>query len=176
LRFEKSVSALAGGRGLRPPQWKGFEKGSGKMRHRILLIDDSHDMHELVRASLQDEPLSVGSMYDGKSGIELARQLPPDLILLDLDLPDADGFEICDRLQNDPLTARIPVVFLTAAGATEQKVRGLDLGGSDYITKPFDPLEFAARIRAILRAKSTTDSIRSKRVNEFIGRALGKAA
>jgi DNA-binding response OmpR family regulator len=146
------------------------------MLHKILLIDDSDAIHELVRASLHDEPVSVGSKYDGSSGLELAQKLPPDLILLDLDLPDADGFEICDRLKTDPLTANIPVVFLTAAGATKQKVRGLDLGGTDYITKPFDPPEFAARIRAILRAKSATDSIRSKRVNEFIGRALGKAA
>jgi two-component system cell cycle response regulator len=145
------------------------------MRHRIQLIDDSEAVHDLVRASLHDQPVTIGSTYDGDSGFELAMQLPPDLILLDVDLPGADGFAVCERLKGEPLTASIPIVFLTAAGASEHKVRGLDRGGTDYITKPFDPSEFAARIRAILRAKSITDSLRSKRVNDFIGRALDKA-
>ncbi len=140
------------------------------MRQKILLIDDSEAVHQLVRASLAEEPVTIGSAYDGNVGFELAVRMPPDLILLDVDMPGADGFEVCRQLHEDLRTANVPVVFLTAAGSSQQKVHGLDAGGSDYITKPFDPSEFAARVRAALRAKMAHDALRSTRVAEFIGR------
>jgi DNA-binding response OmpR family regulator len=142
------------------------------MRRKILLIDDSPEVHQLVRASLDDEPIEFHSAFEGNGGINLATEWNPDLILLDIDLPGADGFEVCRRLHADVRTADIPIVFLTALAESRSKVEGLDLGGSDYITKPFDPNEFAARIRALLRTKTRVDSIRSKRVNDFIRRSL----
>jgi two-component system, cell cycle response regulator len=142
------------------------------MRQFILLIDDSEAVHALVRASLEDEPVAVESAYDGESGAALAMKFRPDLVLVDVDMPGIDGFEVCRRLSNEVRTANIPVIFLTAAGAAELKVRGLDLGATDYITKPFNPPEFAARIRAALRTKSRADTMRSQFVQDFIAGAL----
>ena len=142
------------------------------MRKTVLLIDDSKDIHELVRAALSAEPVAVASAYDGASAIEVLGRAYIDLILLDVDLPGENGFEICTRLQQDPHTASIPVIFLTASAESQDKVRGLDSGGSDYVTKPFDRSEFAARVRSALRGKSKVDTLRSKTVNEFIDRVL----
>ena len=142
------------------------------MRRKILLIDDAPDVHQLVRASLENEAILLRSAFESNGGISLATQWSPAIILLDVDLPGADGFEVCRRLSADVRTADIPIVFLTALAESRSKVEGLDLGGSDYITKPFNPEEFAARVRALLRTKTRIDSIRSKRVNDFIRRSL----
>ena len=138
------------------------------MRRKILLIDDSPRIHQLVLAALAEELVVIGSAFDGEAGIKLAVASNPDLILLDVEMPGIDGFEVFKRLNADLRLKGVPVVFLTALSASQQKVQGLDIGGADYITKPFDPDEFAARIRATLRSKAKVDSIRSERVNEFI--------
>src|SRR5205814_188986 len=80
-----------------------------------------------------------------------------DLVLLDVDMPDMDGFEVCRRLKGQPATMNIPVVFLTGAGSTDEKIRGLELGAVDYVTKPFEPAELRARVRAALRTKYLLD-------------------
>jgi DNA-binding response OmpR family regulator len=159
-------------------EFRSFRTGQfgGTMRRKILLIDDSPAVHDLVRASLAEEPAIMYSAYEGTEGISLAREWRPELILLDVDMPGADGFEVCRRLSADVQTADIPIIFLTASADSRKKVMGLDLGGSDYITKPFNPAEFSARIRASLRAKTRIDAMRSKRVNDFIQRALQPAS
>jgi diguanylate cyclase (GGDEF)-like protein len=123
------------------------------MTQQLLIIDDSPFIHSLVRARLGAEPVKIQSAESGARGIELARAAPPDLILLDVDMPELDGFEVCARLKADAATKNVPIVFLTAASTPEQKLRGLELGATDYIAKPFDPAELKARVRACLRSE-----------------------
>ena len=125
--------------------------------NRVLVIDDSESIHKLVVARLRPEGLEVLGEVDGERGIERAIADQPDLILLDIGLPNVDGFEVCRRLKEHPATRSIPVIFLTGTADTESKVRGLDLGAVDYVTKPFDQVELRARVRAALRAKRLQD-------------------
>jgi diguanylate cyclase (GGDEF)-like protein len=126
-------------------------------RQTVLVIDDSVLIHSLVRVRLEDEPIEVHFADSGRAGLEKAASLQPDLILLDVDMPEMDGFEACRRLKADPATSAIPVVFLSGASTAQQKVQGLDLGAVDYVTKPFDPAELRARVRAALRTKYLMD-------------------
>lgn len=121
------------------------------MQQQLLVIDDSKPIHTLVRSLLADEPVEIHSAPDAKLGITLAASLRPDLILLDVDMPETDGFEACRLLKADPITASIPIVFLTSLSSTEEKVHGLNMGAVDYVTKPFKLSEFLARVRASLR-------------------------
>ena len=122
-----------------------------------MVIDDSVLIHSLVRARLEDEPVEMHFAESARDGIAKAASLAPDLILLDVDMPEMDGFEACRRLKADPATSAIPVVFLSGASTAQQKVQGLDLGAVDYVTKPFDPAELRARVRAALRTKYLMD-------------------
>jgi diguanylate cyclase (GGDEF)-like protein len=127
------------------------------MSQTLLLVDDSIPLHKLVRAQLEAEPIEVESAYDGESGLNAAISLRPAMILLDVDMPEIDGFEVCRRLKSNPVTASIPVIFLTANSLTADKVRGFETGGADYVTKPFKPEELRARVRATMRAKHQLD-------------------
>ncbi len=118
---------------------------------RILLVDDEPDVIDLVRYRLQGAGHSVLVAADGLSGLRLARENRPDLIVLDLMLPQMTGQEVCRRLKTDPETAAIPVVMLTARGEPPERVAGLEIGADDYVTKPFSPRELILRIEAILR-------------------------
>jgi two-component system, OmpR family, response regulator len=125
--------------------------------HRLLVVDDEPTLRELLAATLRFAGFSVTSAATGQEAIEAARADPPDLVLLDVMLPDLDGFEVVRRLraQPTPVGARrsqqVPVLFLTARDGAHDKVTGLSLGGDDYVTKPFDLGELIARIRAVLR-------------------------
>jgi diguanylate cyclase (GGDEF)-like protein len=125
--------------------------------NRVLVIDDEESIHKLVLARLRPEGIEVTSELDGQRGIERAIEDPPDLILLDVGLPVMDGFEVCRRLKEHHSTRHIPIVFLTGETTTDAKVRGLDLGAVDYVTKPFDQVELRARVRAALRTKRLQD-------------------
>src|SRR5579872_2383143 len=129
---------------------------------KLLIIDDSEDIQELVRVWLSQQALDFHSCSDGLLAQATAREVRPDLILLDVDLPGVDGFEICQRLKADPVTSQIPVVFLTGAASTEEKLRGLEMGATDYVTKPFDPAELRARVRASLHTKNLIDLLAQK--------------
>jgi two-component system phosphate regulon response regulator PhoB len=143
------------------------------MMHKLLIIDDAADVHRLIRARLEeDAAYEIRSAFDAESGANLARAFRPDLILLDVDLPGLDGYALCEQLKHDPQTARIPVVFLTAAHTTAHKVRGLELGAIDFITKPFDPAELRARVRASLRTKALIDELSDSRVRTFVRDAM----
>ena len=124
---------------------------------RVLVIDDSEPIHKLIVARLRPEGLEVMKELDGVRGIERAIEEQPDLILLDVELPDLDGFEVCRRIKEHPDTRDIPIIFLTGTTSTDSKVRGLDLGAVDYVTKPFDQVELRARVRAALRTKRLQD-------------------
>jgi two-component system, cell cycle response regulator len=121
------------------------------MNLSILMIDDSLLLHRLVASQCNSLGMAIHSAYDGGNGLTMAAQYRPSMILLDLDLPDIDGFEVCRRLKSDRETSRTPVIFLTADVTSGNKTKGLDLGAVDYITKPFRVEELLARVRSSLR-------------------------
>jgi two-component system, OmpR family, response regulator len=116
---------------------------------RLLVVDDEPNILELLSVSLRFSGFEVHTASNGQQAVTLARRLKPDLLVLDVMMPELDGFEVVRRLRGEG--SRAPVVFLTAKDATEDKVRGLTLGGDDYVTKPFSLEEVVARIRAVLR-------------------------
>lgn len=123
---------------------------------KILIVDDEADIRELVRFALQSVGLSdTIEAADGREAIALARKEHPDLILLDLMMPGVGGLDVCKTLQADPQTVDIPIVILSALGDEADIVCGLELGASDYVTKPFSRRILAARVRAQLRARET---------------------
>src|SRR5437762_1926392 len=107
------------------------------MLQTVLIVDDSIPLHKLVKTHLEPDSIAVQSAYDGESAIAKAVSLHPDLILLDVDMPQLDGFEVCRRLKANPQTANIPLIFLTASTVIADRVKGLDLGAADYMAKPF---------------------------------------
>src|SRR5687767_10189446 len=129
---------------------------------KILVIDDAEPIHDLLRYHLADEPVEIHSALDAKAGVRLALALAPDMILLDVEMPDVDGFEAIRQLKREQATLGIPVVFLTGVTTTEEKIRGLDLGATDYVTKPFEPAELRARVRATLRTRRLLDLLSRK--------------
>jgi DNA-binding response OmpR family regulator len=119
---------------------------------RILLVEDDPDIALSLRTKLErDGGYEVEVVADGPTGLARATAEPPELVLLDVNLPGIDGFEVCRRLRKVPETAAVPVIMLTARIGEDDRVRGLDLGADDYITKPFSPKEALARVRAVLR-------------------------
>jgi len=126
---------------------------------KVLIVDDNTKIMAIAEVHLKKEGLEVLCVEDGKSALESARQEKPDLILLDVDMPDMSGFEVCQILKDDAELVMIPVVFLTAADDNKSRVRGLDLGAVDYVTKPFDSFELRARVRAALRTKQLQDQL-----------------
>jgi len=117
-------------------------------KSKILIVDDDHKIVDLVRLYLERDGYRVFVAYDGLRALELARQKRPDLIVLDLLLPEVDGLDVCRILQNE---SRVPIIMLTAKTTEADKLIGLDLGADDYVTKPFSPRELVARVRAVLR-------------------------
>jgi two-component system alkaline phosphatase synthesis response regulator PhoP len=115
---------------------------------KILVVDDERKIVELVRLYLEKDGYRVLVATDGLDGLELARQKRPDLILLDLMLPGMDGLDVCRILQAE---SDVPIIMLTARTTDEDKLIGLELGADDYVTKPFNPREVVARVRAVLR-------------------------
>jgi two-component system, OmpR family, response regulator len=126
--------------------------GGAQVEARLLVVEDDPNIVELLSASLRFAGFSVQTAANGGAAVEAARESRPDLVVLDVMLPDLDGFEVVKRMRAEGV--RTPVVFLTARDATEDKIRGLTLGGDDYVTKPFSLEELTARIRAVLRRTS----------------------
>jgi two-component system, OmpR family, response regulator len=116
---------------------------------RLLLVDDEDNLRSMLEAALRHEGFDVHPVANGRDAIEAVPQVRPDLVVLDVMLPDLDGFEVCRRLRTDG--TKTPILFLTARHGTDDKVRGLTLGGDDYLVKPFSLEELVARIHAVLR-------------------------
>jgi two-component system alkaline phosphatase synthesis response regulator PhoP len=117
-------------------------------RNKILLVEDEPKVCELIKAYLVKDGDDVVIAGDGKTGIELAQSYKPDLILLDLNLPELDGLEVCRTVRKQ---SNVPIIMLTARDEEVDKVVGLEIGADDYVTKPFSPRELAARVSAVLR-------------------------
>lgn len=120
---------------------------------RLLLVDDEENLRSMLAAALRHSRFDVELATTGRAALELVATVQPDLVVLDVMLPDLDGFEVCRRLRSDG--SRVPVLFLTARDGTEDKVRGLTLGGDDYLVKPFSLEELVARVQAVLRRTSS---------------------
>ena len=127
------------------------------MSYKVLIIDDAEAIHSLVRAELAQDDIIVLDAYEGTAGIEAAKRLRPDLILLDVSMPGMDGYEVCELLSIQSETAPIPVIFLTANAEPANRTRGLNAGATDYIAKPFYGEELRARVRVSLRFKALVE-------------------
>ncbi|MET0179352.1 MAG: phosphate regulon transcriptional regulator PhoB [Novosphingobium sp.] len=118
---------------------------------KLLLVEDDPALAELIEYRLQGAGYSVRTTGDGDEALLLVAEELPDLVLLDWMIAGTSGIEVCRRLRRDPATARVPIVMLTARGAEDDRVRGLETGADDYMTKPFSPRELLARVTAVLR-------------------------
>ena len=131
--------------------------GGIDMKGRILVVDDDYNIADLIRLYLEKEMYEVKTVYSGRSAFEVFQSWAPDLVILDIMLPEIDGYEVCRQIRK---VSRIPIIMLTARGETFDKVLGLELGADDYLVKPFEPKELIARVKAVLR-----------RINGFDGTA-----
>jgi DNA-binding response OmpR family regulator len=123
---------------------------------RVLVIEDEPDVAELIRYNLSKEGFEVRVATNGIVGLKHARESRPDMILLDIMVPQMNGWEVCRRLKQDPDTRAIPVIMVTGRAEEGDKVLGFEMGADDYVTKPFSPRELLARIRAVLRRGKST--------------------
>ena len=125
------------------------------LHRRILLIDDTKDVLQVVSRRLESWGYQTLTADSGEEGLRLAEEQLPDLILLDIMMPKMKGRDVCVRLKANPATARIPVIFLTALGLADHVKAGMDIGGEDYIVKPFEPAELKERISVCLARHNT---------------------
>ncbi|MDQ5822446.1 MAG: response regulator [Actinomycetota bacterium] len=136
---------------------------------RVLVIDDEAPIRLLCRVNLEAEGMEVLEASDGPKGLEQARAATPDVILLDVMMPGLDGWQVAEQLLEDNATRSIPIVFLTARAEFRDRARGLDLGGIDYVTKPFNPLELAPLVEDMLTRveRGERDELRREKVAEL---------
>jgi len=128
------------------------------MGQRILVVDDEPDLLELVRVNLSQAGFEVETAETGRQALERARRAAPDLLILDLMLPDLSGTEVCRHLRSDSSLGEIPIIMLTARADEVDRVVGLEIGADDYVTKPFSPRELTLRVRAVLRRRQPASS------------------
>jgi DNA-binding response OmpR family regulator len=139
------------------------------VRSKILVVDDEPEAVELVEFNLKQAGFSVMTAADGAEALNKARATPPNLIVLDLMLPEISGLEVCKMLRRDPATAAVPIIMLTAKAAEIDRVLGLELGADDYITKPFSPRELVLRIQKLLqRGQAATENQETLRFGELL--------
>jgi len=136
---------------------------------KVLVIDDEAPIRLLCRVNLEAEGMGVVEAPDGRAGLELARTAAPDAILLDVMMPGLDGWAVADALLKDDATRTIPIVFLTARADLRDRARGMDLGGLDYVTKPFNPVELPALVRRVVAAveQGERDDLRAGKIAEL---------
>ena len=136
---------------------------------RVLVIDDEPPIRLLCRVNLEAEGMEVLEASDGPTGLEKARKEEPDVILLDVMMPGLDGWQVAEELIDGEGTNAIPIVFLTARAEARDRARGLDLGGIDYVTKPFNPVELAPLVRDLISRveRGERDELRREKIQEL---------
>ena len=135
----------------------------------VLVIDDEAPIRLLCRVNLEAEGMTVLEAADGLTGLEEARENTPDVVLLDVMMPGLDGWRVAEQLLQDDRTSEIPIIFLTARAEFRDRARGLDIGGVDYVTKPFNPLELAPLVRDLLERieRGERDELRGEKLAEL---------
>ena len=136
---------------------------------KVLVIDDEEPIRLLCRVNLQLEDMEVLEAADGPTGLDQAREHRPDVILLDVMMPGLDGWRVAEKLLEDERTSEIPIIFLTARAEFRDRARGLDIGGVDYVTKPFNPLELAPLVQSLLDRldRGERDELRAEKLSEL---------
>jgi DNA-binding response OmpR family regulator len=136
---------------------------------RVLVVDDEAPIRLLCRVNLEAEGMTVLEAADGVAGVEAARAERPDVILLDVMMPGMDGWQVAESLVDDQATSHIPLIFLTARAELRDRAKGLELGGVDYITKPFNPVELAAVVENLLARvrRGERDELRREKIAEL---------
>src|ERR687892_901768 len=137
------------------------------MSARILVVDDVPANVKLLEARLSAEYFDVMTAANGKQALEIAARAECDIVLLDVMMPDMDGFEVCRRLKSNPVTHFIPVVMVTALDQSSDRVAGLDAGADDFLTKPVSDVALIARVRSLTRLKMMTDELRMRAVTSI---------
>ena len=135
----------------------------------VLVIDDEAPIRLLCRVNLEAEGMTVLEAADGATGLDEARENTPDVVLLDVMMPGLDGWRVAEQLLQDDRTSEIPIIFLTARAEFRDRARGLDIGGVDYVTKPFNPLELAPLVRDLLDRieRGERDELRGEKLAEL---------
>jgi DNA-binding response OmpR family regulator len=143
--------------------------GLAMTKTKVLVIDDEAPIRLLCRVNLEAEKMDVIEAADGPSGLDLAREANPDVILLDVMMPGLDGWKVAEQLLENERTSEIPIIFLTARAEFRDRAKGLDIGGIDYVTKPFNPLDLAPLVRNLLARieRGERDVLRSEKVSEL---------
>jgi two-component system alkaline phosphatase synthesis response regulator PhoP len=144
------------------------------MSQSILIIDDEQDIRFLLKYNLEKEGYIVNEAENGREGIEKASSNPPDLILLDVMMPEMDGIETCEKIKEIPSLQSVMICFLTARGEDYSQIAGFEAGGDDYITKPIKPKVLVSRISALLRRKNKTPLIKEERAEKNSGITINR--
>ena len=136
---------------------------------KVLVIDDEAPIRLLCKVNLEAEGMDVLEAADGATGLDLSRLSTPDVVLLDVMMPGLDGWQVAEQLLQDEGTKEIPIIFLTARAEFRDRARGLDIGGIDYVTKPFNPLELAPLVRELLARieRGERDNLRGEKLAEL---------
>jgi DNA-binding response OmpR family regulator len=144
-------------------------RDNGTVATRVLVIDDEAPIRLLCRVNLEAEGMEVLEAADGPNGLATARAETPDVVLLDVMMPGLDGWRVAEELLDDERTRGIPIVFLTARAELRDRARGIDLGGVDYVTKPFNPVELAPLVRSLLArvSRGERDDVRREKLTEL---------
>jgi signal transduction histidine kinase/CheY-like chemotaxis protein len=152
------------------PQSSDFQSGSQRIGGKILIVDDQASNLKLLHQTLAQTPCQLIFASSGQQALERVQQVQPDLILLDLFMPEMDGLTVCQSLQQNPATAEIPIIFLTASHETDHLLRAFELGAVDYITKPFFAAELLARVRVHLSLKAAQEAL--DELNQYLDRQV----
>ena len=137
------------------------------MKDTVLVVEDEEDVVDLIRYNLNKAGFSVLVAMDGRTGLTLAREYRPDVMVLDLMLPGLDGRSLCKILKNDPMTESLPILMLTARGGPDERIEGLEIGADDYMGKPFSPKELVLRLQALLRRVRTKPQADNREIAPF---------
>ena len=145
---------------------------------RVLVVDDEAPIRLLCRVNLEAEGMEVLEAADGGTGLELAREEHPDVVLLDVMIPGIDGWQVAEQLLGDSATSSIPIIFLTARAELRDRARGIDIGGIEYVTKPFNPVELAPLIRDLTARvdRGEADELRRAKLAELRALLEGSGA
>jgi class 3 adenylate cyclase len=137
---------------------------------RVLVVDDDHDMATLLKRTIEKEGMAADTVFDGDAALVRAMSSPPDLIVLDVMLPGMSGFDICERLKGDEVTALIPIILVTSLEDSQSRVRGIEAGADDFLSKPVKVEELMARVKTLRRLHETRRELESRRLSAEVQR------